>query len=250
MAPKQDEPSSIVSMHYGSINVQNADDNDEEYAPLVVPSTPPDSSIDKHKKRWNSPRILAAAAAAALFLVVLTTFRVTRHQHQQVKDSGDEQEERGSGPKMFSSAAVSPVSMGLQSTERRQDASPSPIWGNVTGPLPTNSWYLVRWWQAGVVVAKKKILQQTTAIGTSFIFSLRSSFLLLRTWFRTAPPTSPMIRPVSTRFRTLSIRQQQLLLPECQEFGCTGPFCRRAQTTCKWWTTTRTPSAWEQSMRV
>jgi len=142
MAPKQDEPS-IVSKHYGSINVQNTDD-DDEYGPLVVPNTPPDSSIDKHKKRWNSPRILVAAAAAALFLVILMTFRFKR-QHQQVEDSGDEHE-RGSGPKMFSSAAVSPVSMGLYSTERSQDASPSPIWGNITGPLPTNSWYLVRWW--------------------------------------------------------------------------------------------------------
>jgi hypothetical protein len=35
--------------------------------------------------------------------------------------------------------------LGLRGVEREEDASPSLIWGNKTnGPLPTNSWYLVR----------------------------------------------------------------------------------------------------------
>jgi hypothetical protein len=32
--------------------------------------------------------------------------------------------------------------VGLMGVDRQEDASPSPIWGNKLGPLPTNSWYL------------------------------------------------------------------------------------------------------------
>jgi hypothetical protein len=40
---------------------------------------------------------------------------------------------------------IPPTELGLKGVDREEDASPSLIWGNKTnGPLPTNSWYLVR----------------------------------------------------------------------------------------------------------
>jgi hypothetical protein len=40
---------------------------------------------------------------------------------------------------------IPPTELGLKGVDREEDASPSFIWGNKTnGPLPTNSWYLVR----------------------------------------------------------------------------------------------------------
>lgn len=47
----------------------------------------------------------------------------------------------GEGSSVLTS--LSPVDLGFKSIERESDASPSDIWGNRTGPLPTNSWYLV-----------------------------------------------------------------------------------------------------------
>jgi len=38
----------------------------------------------------------------------------------------------------------SPMDLGFASISRADDAMPSEIWGNRTGPLPTNAWYLVR----------------------------------------------------------------------------------------------------------
>ena len=43
-----------------------------------------------------------------------------------------------------SSLSLSPVAaLDMLYTDRQFDASPSKIWGNISAPLPTNSWYLV-----------------------------------------------------------------------------------------------------------
>ena len=46
----------------------------------------------------------------------------------------------------------SPVDMGFKAIVRNQDALPSTIWGNRSGPLPTNSWYLVSYCSFSVFV--------------------------------------------------------------------------------------------------
>ena len=52
------------------------------------------------------------------------------------------------GEPVTSSLSLSSLSpefdLGLQGVNRAEGANPSKIWGQVEGPYPTNSWYLVR----------------------------------------------------------------------------------------------------------
>ena len=105
---------------YGSINI-----NAEEAEPLVS-SFRLNSESDKSKK-WIAPIALAAG-----FLVVAVTLLHKRGHGTSLRP-----------PFQPGDAMASPVSMGLTMTGREEGAAPSKIWGNLTGPFPTNSWYLV-----------------------------------------------------------------------------------------------------------
>jgi len=112
MGPRQES--------YGSI------DYDEETVPLEL-SRRQDDALKK--KRWNK----FIAVPVALTVVVILSMTMTRLHRSRGWSEGD-----------GVPVAVSPIDMGLRVVDREEDASPSEIWGNITGPLPTNSWYLVR----------------------------------------------------------------------------------------------------------
>lgn len=92
--------------------------------------------------------------------------------------------------------SASPIEMDLLYTNRKQDASPSGIWGNISGPLPTNSWYLVSERLTGLDF----VLNWTT---------LLTPFSLCRTWYRIEPSINRMILRESTLYLTLSTLHQQ-----------------------------------------
>lgn len=113
MAPRRGQQES-----YGSISMDNYD---EESVPLIK---------NLHKKGCNKRLWLMAASA------VFVAAAITMHVMGRASEAPDRQAR-------FAPLSQSPVEMNLLYTNRKRDASPSGIWGNVSGPLPTNSWYLV-----------------------------------------------------------------------------------------------------------
>ena len=133
MAPRQTQT-------YGSIAVYNNNsDNEEEFVSFV-----PSQDGSKPKKNWTW--------GVAALLVVGIVARLPHVMHSVAsRDHGSSQQSTGSGRPTFEAAdrstllsEVSPEELGFSSVMRAEDASPSGIWGNRTGPLPTNAWYLVR----------------------------------------------------------------------------------------------------------
>jgi hypothetical protein len=95
--------------------------------------------------------------------------------------------------------------LGLKGVDREEDASPSFIWGNKTnGPLPTNSWYLVR-----LVNWYNKFFAKLALI---------LSFWNNRISFHTVLQTQTNLQE-SILFRTLLILQQQIKWRESKFIG-------------------------------
>lgn len=109
---------------YGSINV----DEDEESVPLAHAPT---KSHETKSKRF----CLIATGLVAVALVA----GIMQATHRDRKSGRADIPLDGS-----LSLSLSPVAdLDMLYTDRQFDASPSKIWGNISGPLPTNSWYLV-----------------------------------------------------------------------------------------------------------
>jgi len=124
---------------YGSITVKQEND-DEELARLVSQGQDNRTGPSSDKKRY-----FAVGVAALLAAVGLTSFLGGgSHDKTSVSSSSSHFKHFPMKDETKVLSSKSPMDMGFLSIEREQDASPSVIWGNRTGPLPTNSWYLVR----------------------------------------------------------------------------------------------------------
>lgn len=111
MAPRLD---------YGAI--PNGTD-DSEKVPLTA------NSNRRQNPNLGTKCLLLAFVAAILCLICYKIF------NSAIDDS-----ENGGGYYGW----IPDAELGLQGVHREEDSSPSFIWGNKTsGPLPTNSWYLV-----------------------------------------------------------------------------------------------------------
>ena len=117
---------------YGSIDVKD----DEEFESLVPHPT---EAIDKKKKYC----IVAGLAVVALAVTRLSYKEIVSGSKRRTPKHGSLRPTHELDDSLVLSKK-SPVKFGFESLEREEDASPSKIWGNRTGPLPTNSWYLVR----------------------------------------------------------------------------------------------------------
>ena len=128
MAPPRKEQS------YGSIPVTPPQENGpDETLPLTA-------NARTHNKKslcsWERPpgasRTWAGLVAVSALLLIGAVIH-SQHPRTEIPTAYEGDPFR-----------VSPVALGKIATTRQEDASPSVIWGNRTGPLPTNSWYLVR----------------------------------------------------------------------------------------------------------
>ena len=133
------------AVHYGSIDQQN----DVEKMPLMMTDSIED--IDDVEKKDNEPKrvikivgitVLVVAIVSMVVYAVLPRFDgdddPSTHHHS--KTTHHNFDDTSANP-----FKLDPVSdLGMISVDRSQtDASPSSIWKNRTGPIPTNSWYLV-----------------------------------------------------------------------------------------------------------
>jgi ferric-dicitrate binding protein FerR (iron transport regulator) len=124
MAPRQS---------YGSITVKN----EGELESLVPQVAPPAEG----KKKYFLASALAAVALAAVGIYHASTG--TSHGSASVPLSPGKKVDWDLYDKSLILSTESPINLGFKSTVREAGAQPSTIWGNRTGPLPTNSWYLV-----------------------------------------------------------------------------------------------------------
>ena len=124
---------------YGSITVKH--DDDEELARLVEQNGGESKASSGSSKKKFVMVGVVVVAAVALVLVFGANHHGSGNSSASHSGKGGSHPFHGDDSNVLSSK--SPVDMGFLSIEREQDASPSKIWGNRTGPLPTNSWYLV-----------------------------------------------------------------------------------------------------------
>ena len=136
MGPRQSEG---LMNNYGSIDIQNED----ETVPFAAPSEQPPV-----KKRCSNQKAAVATSVIALVVVSLGLLRFGGTGGLSARYSPGRNDDSTS-----SFYGASPISMGLVSTDRQDDAAPSEIWGDIKGPFPTNSWYLVRIEEVVAVVA-------------------------------------------------------------------------------------------------
>ena len=140
MAPRQ-------SQTYGSIAVHN-DDNEEEYVSLVAS---PDGSKQNKYWTWGVAALLVVGIVARLPHVIHSAASASREDDSSSSRPSTTGSSSSSRPTFEAAdrstllSELSPEELGFSSVVRAEDASPSVIWGNRTGPLPTNAWYLVRW---------------------------------------------------------------------------------------------------------
>lgn len=209
MAPRREQPES-----YGSIAIDNS--VDEESVPLVK----------NPKQKKCSTRVWVVGVSLLLFVVLaIATRYVHRARFDPVTDSS------------ASPLSASPLDMDLLYSNRRKDASPSEIWGNISGPLPTNSWYLVSrdmrcWLVSASLSCCDKSCFLTSILSRSPSNDTRISFLIER-------QSSRMSRLASILFLTLSTRLQRM---KWRAFEFIGLCVRQAPTMFKWWTTLRMES--------
>ena len=106
---------------YGSIDIKQHDADE-----LIPLARQPSDPVDKKMKY-----LIFAGLAGIAMVIGRMSYPEIASQRQQVED------------KNLLLSKLSPVDMGFESIVREDDASPSVIWGDRSGPLPTNSWYLV-----------------------------------------------------------------------------------------------------------
>ncbi|CAB9505244.1 Endo-1,3(4)-beta-glucanase [Seminavis robusta] len=131
MAPRQS---------YGSITVKHEDE--QEIKQLIQGS----SSVPV--KRSNSKKyFVIAILAIVIFVVVEFSYPkiVGNRGHAREKwvpQKHNNNKKANEDDANLILSELSPVDLGFRSIQREKEASPSEIWGNRSGPLPTNSWYL------------------------------------------------------------------------------------------------------------
>jgi hypothetical protein len=133
MAPRPQ----LESYQYGSISVNSSlnKEGDEE-TPLV---TEPANGLGGTATMSSLPSLKTMAVCFTSLAVVAGVF-LTLHGTHSDQSSG------GNDNMGDFSPLSSPIEMGLQFLQRESDASPSKVWSEslTKGPLPTNSWFLVR----------------------------------------------------------------------------------------------------------
>ena len=143
MAPRQS---------YGSIAIKH-----EEELENLVPQ-PTETQTTGNKKKHGVFAVLAIVTLATIGVTLSHTGDAadppspSGHKHYVPGKSVDEDDG-------IILSDQSPVDLGFKSIVRASDAVPSTIWGNRTGPLPTNSWYLVSvpsWWVVWPVYSTTK----------------------------------------------------------------------------------------------
>lgn len=135
-----------ASQNYGSIAVHNLSADDEEECVTLVTNTNGKTGDWTIKKNW--PWAVAALLVIGIVVRLPHAFRYStddsltdnkNNKSNSRRPTFDETPDRST---LLSE--LSPEALGFSSVVRAEDASPSVIWGNRTGPLPTNAWYLVR----------------------------------------------------------------------------------------------------------
>lgn len=138
MAPRQT---------YGAITINN---EDSEFISLT--GTSQDSpvafpSAATKKRSWTMGG-MALLLVGLVVTLVHTTSTGSSSSSNAAQVGGDGTTSRSPTFEKVDASTIlselSPADLGFSSVERAEDASPSEIWGHQTGPLPTNSWYLVR----------------------------------------------------------------------------------------------------------
>jgi hypothetical protein len=135
MAPRQS---------YGAISIKHEDE--QEIQQLVsgsIPATTTTTTATDSKKKYF---IIAALAIVAFVVVEFSYPKIVGKGDAESHSHGIDTSKKGttdSGKGSSILSELSPVDLGFKSIQRESDASPSDIWGDRTGPLPTNSWYLV-----------------------------------------------------------------------------------------------------------
>jgi hypothetical protein len=156
--------SSSKSEGYGSISRDDSDEFDEAAA-LMAPTvtTVADEfgvakgGVCRNCNPWARRLILGALLGVLVVMIVGGTIFPTTHSNPNHHKTGirvnhHDYSEASSSSSSFDakpSFQISPIDdMGMLSVKRNDDALPSSVWGNHLHqkghPLPTNSWYLVR----------------------------------------------------------------------------------------------------------
>jgi hypothetical protein len=124
--------------------------------PLTRPSNDPEGATDDDDAPPSSPprwcKALLLVPAAALFLLFAGSTTARSHVTSMRNSSKYKSEipilaraKTGEQIVVPPLSNLSPTKLGLIGADREDGASPSDIWGDRDwGPLPTNSWYLVR----------------------------------------------------------------------------------------------------------
>lgn len=214
---------------YGSIPVTSST-GEEETLPLTA-----DDTLEVQKQRWFSKGAWRSAWATFLVIGALVLVGVVLHslQHREMVVPTTVSYYKGDP------FQVSPVDhLGKVATVRHKDAAPSVIWGRRDGPLPTNSWYLVRTAHSTPVF----FVSNHTLYFRNFQFSSCWKNRTHRTWCRTEPRRNPTTPRASILFLTLSTRPR---LPTWRACVCIGRCPRRTIGTFKSWTTLKTRSVWD-----
>lgn len=131
MAPRQS---------YGSIAIKQAEEL-ESFVPII----PAADAADKKKKKCVafSLAIVALAIAGVGYITIASKAPAAAVPNRPSRKSFNHSTNFDDDASLLLSKK-SPVDLGFDSIVREADALPSTIWGNISGPLPTNSWYLVR----------------------------------------------------------------------------------------------------------